>query len=138
VGSDVERGPHPWKLGPLSWSGRLRRKFEPVNRRLRAALRGIGAASDISETNSVDLSCPRDVPIAGRAPVSQNIQPAASLIGRRPLMIAERGNEMVDLIQCLSGTQANNSGWPVFSGRYVEYPCFRKEWWAYPRMYMCT
>ncbi len=50
-------------------------------------------------------------------------------------MIDEPGNEMVDLIQCLSGTQANDSGWPVFSGKYVEYPCFRKEWWAYRRMY---
>jgi hypothetical protein len=33
------------------------------------------------------------------------------------------------------GAQANDSGWPTFSGRYVEYPRFRKEWWAYRQTY---
>jgi hypothetical protein len=45
------------------------------------------------------------------------------------------GNEVADLIRCLTGTQANNSRWPVFSGKYIEYPRVRKEWWAYRRMY---
>ncbi len=31
--------------------------------------------------------------------------------------------------------QANDSGWPTFSGKYVEYPRFRKEWWAYRQTY---
>ncbi len=33
------------------------------------------------------------------------------------------------------GAQANDSGWPTFSGRYMEYPRFRKEWWAYRQTY---
>jgi hypothetical protein len=33
------------------------------------------------------------------------------------------------------GAQANDSGWPTFSGKYVEYPPFRKEWWAYRQTY---
>jgi hypothetical protein len=31
--------------------------------------------------------------------------------------------------------QANDNGWPTFSGKYVEYPRFRKEWWAYRQTY---
>ncbi len=31
--------------------------------------------------------------------------------------------------------QANESRWPTFSGKYVEYPRFRKEWWAYRQTY---
>jgi hypothetical protein len=53
----------------------LVREAEEANRagqqKVRAALRGIGATSDISETSSVDLSGPSDVPVAGRAPVSR-------------------------------------------------------------------
>jgi hypothetical protein len=33
------------------------------------------------------------------------------------------------------GAQANDSGWPTFSGKYAEYPWFRKEWWAYRHTY---
>jgi hypothetical protein len=33
------------------------------------------------------------------------------------------------------GWQANDSGSPTFSGKYVEYPRFRKEWWAYRQTY---
>jgi hypothetical protein len=29
----------------------------------------------------------------------------------------------------------NDSVWPVFNRKYVEYPQFRKEWWAYRRTY---
>ncbi len=42
---------------------------------------------------------------------------------------------MVDLICCLSGAQASDNDWPTLKGKYVEYPRFRKEWWAYRRMY---
>jgi hypothetical protein len=45
------------------------------------------------------------------------------------------GNEVTDLVRCLAGAQANDSGWPLFNGRYVEYPRFRKEWWAYRQTY---
>jgi hypothetical protein len=95
-----------------------------------APLRGIGAVSDISETGSVDLLGQRDIPAAGRAPVGQITQLAASLAGRRQLMVNEPGNGVADLIQCLSGEQANDSGWPALTGKYVEYPRFRKEGWA--------
>jgi hypothetical protein len=43
------------------------------------------------------------------------------------------GGEVADLVRCLPGVQANNTGWPVFNGRYVEYPGFRKEWWLIGR-----
>ncbi len=38
---------------------------------------------------------------------------------------------MANLMRGLVGAQANDGGWPTFSGKYVEYPRFRKEWWAY-------
>jgi hypothetical protein len=44
-------------------------------------------------------------------------------------------SELTSLMQGLMGAQANDSGWPTFSGRYVEYPRFRKEWWAYRQTY---
>jgi hypothetical protein len=31
--------------------------------------------------------------------------------------------------------QANDSGWPVFDGRYASYPRFKKEWGAYRETY---
>jgi hypothetical protein len=109
--------------------------IQASQQKVRVALRGIEATSDISETGSVDFSVPHDVPAAGRVPVGQNVQLAASHVGRRPLTLAEPGNEMADLIRCLSGAQANDSGLPVFTIKYVEYPRFRKEWWAHRRMY---
>jgi hypothetical protein len=38
-------------------------------------------------------------------------------------------------MQGLMGAQANDSGWPTFSGKCVEYSRFRKEWWAYRQTY---
>jgi hypothetical protein len=35
----------------------------------------------------------------------------------------------------MMNVQANDNGWPTFSGKYVEYPRFRKEWWAYRQTY---
>ncbi len=104
---------------------------------MRAALRrlGVGAASDISETGSVDLSAQRKAPVAGMVFANQGIPSMAPFVERRPVTVAEPGNEMADLIRCLSGAQANDSGWPVFTGKYVEYPQFRKEWWVYRRTY---
>jgi hypothetical protein len=45
------------------------------------------------------------------------------------------GNELSTLMRGLMGAQANDSGWPTFSGKYVEYPRFRKEWWAHRQTY---
>jgi hypothetical protein len=45
--------------------------------------------------------------------------------------IGGAGGELSTLMRNLMGAQANDSGWPTFSGKYVEYPRFRKEWWAY-------
>jgi hypothetical protein len=46
---------------------------------------------------------------------------------RRP-RTGEAGDELATLMQGLMGAQANDSGWPTFSGKYVEYPRFCKEW----------
>jgi hypothetical protein len=35
----------------------------------------------------------------------------------------------------MMNAQANDSGWPTFSRKYVEYPRFRKKWWAYRQTY---
>ncbi len=36
--------------------------------------------------------------------------------------------ELSALMRGMKNAQANDSGWPTFSGKYVEYPRFRKEW----------
>ncbi len=58
--------------------------------------------------------------------------PAESL--PRPRMREEDG-ELSTLMRGMMNAQANDSGWPTFSGKYVEYPRFRKEWWAYRQTY---
>ncbi len=35
---------------------------------------------------------------------------------------------LLDFMRGLGHMQANDSGWPVFDGRYASYPRFRKEW----------
>jgi hypothetical protein len=45
------------------------------------------------------------------------------------------GDELASLMRGLMGAQANDNGWPTFSGKYAEYPRFRKEWWAYRHTY---
>jgi hypothetical protein len=45
------------------------------------------------------------------------------------------GDELATLMQGLMGALANDSGWPTFSGKYMEYPRIRKEWWAYRQTY---
>jgi hypothetical protein len=44
-------------------------------------------------------------------------------------------DELAILMQGLMGAEANDSGWPSFSGKCAEYPRFRKEWWAYRHTY---
>jgi hypothetical protein len=45
------------------------------------------------------------------------------------------GGELSTLMRGMMNAQANDSGWPIFSWKYVEYPRFRKEWWAYRQTY---
>jgi hypothetical protein len=42
---------------------------------------------------------------------------------------------LASLMRRFVGAQANSKGWPTFGGKYVEYPRFRKEWWAYRQTY---
>jgi hypothetical protein len=45
----------------------------------------------------------------------------------RPRLREEDG-ELSTLMRGMMNAQANDSGWPTFSGKYEEYPRFRKEW----------
>ncbi len=58
--------------------------------------------------------------------------PAESL--PRPRIREEEG-ELSALMRGMMNAQANDNGWPTFSGKFVEYPRFRKEWWAYRQTY---
>jgi hypothetical protein len=55
----------------------------------------------------------------------------------RPRIKGE-GGELSALMRGMMNAQANDSGWPTFSGKYVEYPRFRKEWWAYRQTDTCA
>jgi hypothetical protein len=149
---------------------------------IRAALRELGAASDISEVSrpvrarlppstrpvmgSIDpewaagsrpvapawFQRPPPRPAAGNAEPGwpADAQPAASGWPPvhtpattawppteplpRPRMKGE-GGELSALMRGMMNAQANDSGWPTFSGKYVEYPRFRKEWWANRQTY---
>jgi hypothetical protein len=98
---------------------------------IRTALRGLGVASDISEVGSLDsLHTPRG-PLRPLSPCGPR-PPQAGPTERQP---HGAGGKVADLVRCLAGAQANDSGWPTFNGKYVEYPRFRKEWWAYRQTY---
>jgi hypothetical protein len=138
---------------------------------IRAALRELGAVSDISEASgpvrgpslapgrpvmgridpgwaagslpaaSTWSQRPNPRPAAGSAeprwppmhtPAITAWPPAEPL--PRPRMKGEDG-ELSTLMRGMMNAQANDSGWPTFSGKYVEYPQFRKEWWAYRQTY---
>jgi hypothetical protein len=121
---------------------------------IKAALRGLGAASDISEVSGLTRAQrpPPTRPVlgdlnagwaAGSRPVASGWPPFCTPATTtwpppesvpRPRM-GGVGNELTALMQGLMGAQANDSGWPTFSGKYVEYPRFRKEWWAYRQTY---
>ncbi len=108
---------------------------------IKAALRGLGAASDISEVSvpTRALCPPPTRPVLGNlnaewAPGSQSaasVWPPLSTpamttspppeLAPRPRM-GGASNELTALMQGLMGAQANDSGWPTFSGKYVEYP----------------
>jgi hypothetical protein len=121
---------------------------------IKGALRGMGAASDISEISG-PTRAPHPPPTrpalgslaAAWAPRNQSAGPTwppqstLTTITWPPPKLAPRpriggaGNELAALMQGLMGAQANDSGWPTFNGKYVEYPRFRKEWWAYRQTY---
>jgi hypothetical protein len=121
---------------------------------IKAALRGMGAASDFSE-----ISCLAGVPHPppGRPTMGNLAPPAWPPRGQPavptwppqytpatsvwPLDMPPRptpgraGDKLAILMQGLMGAQANDSGWPTFNGKDVEYPRFRKEWWSYRQTY---
>jgi hypothetical protein len=43
--------------------------------------------------------------------------------------------DLLDFMRGFGHMQANDSGWPVFDGRYAGYPRFKKEWRAYRETY---
>jgi hypothetical protein len=135
-------------------AGDAREDIKSTRETIKAALRGLGAASDISEVSG-PTRVPRPPPtrpVLGdlNAEWATGGQPAASgwppfctpttttwpppEFAPRPRM-GEAGSELMTLMQGLMGAQANDSGWPTFSGKYVEYPQFRKKWWAYRQTY---
>jgi hypothetical protein len=93
---------------------------------IKAALRGLGVASDISETSSLGVPA-RLLP--GRPIMGNLAAPAWPPQGRPPQGVppgsasgGARG-ELTNLMRGLMGAQANDNGWPTFSGKYAEYPC---------------
>ncbi len=150
---------------------------------IRAALRGLGAASDISEASGpTRAQWPPSVrPAVGNIDPewSTGARPAASGWAQRPLQTRSAvgnpdpewamearpatsgwppihtpattawppmeflpkpkmkgaGGELSVLMRGMMNAQANDSGWPTFNGKYLEYPRFRKEWWAYRQTY---
>jgi hypothetical protein len=61
-----------------------------------------------------------------------------SMASRGPMprpRIKGAGGELSTLMRGMMNAQANDSRWPTFSGKYVEYHRFRKEWWAYRQTY---
>jgi hypothetical protein len=98
---------------------------------IKAALRGLGVASDISEAGSLDIVPPPRRPTVG------NLMAPPPLVQAGPAgtTSSEVGSEVAVLVRSLAGAQADDSGWPMFSPKYVEYSRFRKEWWAYRHTY---
>jgi hypothetical protein len=43
--------------------------------------------------------------------------------------------DLLDFMHGFGHMQANDSGWPVFDGRFASYPRFKKEWRAYRETY---
>jgi hypothetical protein len=147
---------------------------------IRAALRGLGAASDISEASGPTMAALSEAGSGKHRPGVVNGSPSSSFrVGpmaapdevsggkhgpewtreARPAtsgwppvhtpattawppmeslprpQIKGAGGELSVLMRGMMNAQANDSGWPTFSGKYVEYPRFRKEWWAYRQTY---
>jgi hypothetical protein len=145
---------------------------------IRAALRELGAASDISEASGPTRAqwLPSARPVVGNIDPEWAMggRPAASGWAQRPPptraaeggagpgwpagarpatsgwppvhtpaitawppaeplpkpKIKGAGGELSALMRGMMKAQGNDSVWPTFSGKYVEYPRFRKEWWC--------
>jgi hypothetical protein len=85
---------------------------------IKAALRGLGVASDISEAGSLNIAPSPWRPAVG----SPAAPPPLVQAGPAERTSPEVGSDMAVLVCSLAGAQANDSGWPTFSGKYVEYP----------------
>jgi hypothetical protein len=49
---------------------------------------------------------------------------------KKPEDSATRSRDLMSLLRNPGGgAQANNMGWPLFNGKYITYPRFKKEWW---------
>jgi hypothetical protein len=46
-------------------------------------------------------------------------------------IVGMASGDLLDFMRSFGQMRANDSGWPVFDGRYASYPQFRKEWKAY-------
>jgi hypothetical protein len=82
---------------------------------IKAALRGLGAASDISEAGSLDIAPPQTPTMGNLA-----APPSPTRVGPPRPTSSEMGGDVASLMRGLVGAQANDSGWPTFSGKYVE------------------
>jgi hypothetical protein len=67
-----------------------------------------------------------------RTPVTSVWPPAEAQPRHR---LGEEEGELSALMRGMMNAQANDNGWPTFSRKFVEYPRFRKEWWAYRQTY---
>jgi hypothetical protein len=54
-------------------------------------------------------------------------------VAERTAGVASR--DLLDFMRGFGQMRANDSGWPVFDGRYSSYPRFKKEWRAYRETY---
>jgi hypothetical protein len=114
---------------------------------IKAALRGMGVASDISEISCL-AGLPRPPPAR---PSMGNLAPPAWPPRGHPANPAwppqgtlaasvwpppdmppratpgGAGDELANLMRGLMGAQANDSRWPTFSRKYVEYPRFQER-----------
>ncbi len=107
-------------------AGEAEEAIKASQKAIKAALRGLGAASDISEAGSLDIAPPLRRPAMGNLAAP----PSPTRVEPPRTTSSETGSDMASLMGGLVGAQANDSGWPTFSGKYVEYPRFQKEWWA--------
>ncbi len=121
---------------------------------IRAALRGLGVASDISEASDPTRAQrpPPTRPVMGDLGTDWATGPRPTASGWPPVYmpattvwppadsvprprIKGTGGELSTLMRGMMNAQANDSGWPTFSRKYVGYRRFRKEWWAYRQTY---
>ncbi len=79
---------------------------------------------------------PSPPPLAMRA--SEEETPCSGLDGSREVKLKEaRQGQLTSLPSNEAGGQlrAKNNGWPIFDGKFVNYPRFKREWVAYRETY---